>query len=233
MFVRKKFFFYIASIWLVYTSYECFLSTIIMSMYTTFPCCACKKQDSVMHGFNHAVTNNMCKIGEVNLGLDIILKSMFFYINPDFSDKNFIEKIQVDIKQLTLNETTMILSIIQLLKIMILAYDPSKINMDLIKCLSDVSPYLIKQMNKILEDLNRISESPSDIIAGNTTFQKLVLDILLFTVNYLSQCIHTLNADKVQIFHIIVETVHNFLWQKNIASWIAHSIQVTNPFGKF
>ena len=207
-----------------------------MPLYATFPCCACKPEDgSTTHGFSYTIANNMCKIGELNLGIDIILQSLFFYVNPNFDDEEFIENmLKVEIKHLNLKETTMVLSIIHLLENMLKTDNPTKININLPNSSDNISSFLIEQLNDILEHHNQMLECPFHIIVGNTTFQKLVLNILLFAVNYLTQCIEKLDKyDKTQMFYIVVKTVHNFLWEKNIATWISHSIQETHPFGRY
>ena len=129
-------------------------------------------------------------------------------------------------------ESTMTRSIYRLLK-QHYTEDPSDVDIDSVNNLDDIASALTKKLDKIVEIHNKIAQNTYKIINGNGTFQKLVLDILLFAVKFMSKCMNDLkDVDGLKIFNIVFDTVDKFMYDRNITSWIVHTIQVMNPFGK-
>ena len=222
-----------------------------MSKFSQYPCCACMINDgSVLDSgemiFHSSVFQNICKLGEVDIKrmIQSSLQLISFQINPKLVNFTFIQGTMIskgsrkgthytlDGENLAQRESTMNRCIYNLLK-ELYAQNPSDIDIDNVHNLEDIGSVLTKELDEILEVHNRVAENPYKIINGNGTFQKLVLDILLFAAKFMSRCINDLkDIDKLKIFNIVVETVDKFMFDRNITSWIVHSIQVMDPFGK-
>ena len=208
-----------------------------MATYVKYPCCGCDIENGSLLKMESMefspVVENILKIGEVRVKgfISITLRLLLLQINQNLLNFKFIEGSRVNLAHRD-REKTMIRSVYFLLKHMF-NKDPSKVDIENVKHVDDICFILKENLEKIVKIHNEALENAYEIYRGKATYQRLVLDILFYTVKFTSQCVDKYEkADKVKIFRDVVDTVEKSFHSSGIVTWIAHSIQKMDPFGK-
>ena len=195
-----------------------------MASFKTFPCCVCRQTENTSWD---AIFANVCKTAQVQFKrlLEHILEKAIYHIDPKLRVFGFADDWMYT-RNLTNRELNMRHSLIKLLKKYL---DASKV--DAAKSLNGIPFVLHRNLEKILENHNKISKDPFEILCGKASYQRLVVDCLLFSAKFTNACMKKFENEMWHVFEKVINVVEEFFTEKNIVGWIEHCIQLMDPFG--
>lgn len=201
-----------------------------MATFPNFPCfCSTKGPKSIEAIFKHLDDVYNFK---AELMFQYTFRDFIHHINDKSNECMFIDPAnhQND-PDITDREWNMKCTVYKLLKE---SYkkDPSPVKLEKIQDINDIGPLLQENLSRILQGILHALDDPWDVLAGKSSYQRLVLECFLFAAKLASQYMDAFPYEMDKIFDEVIRLLEEFFESQNVFHWVQHCGHVLEPFGK-